>query len=395
MAALREVIENTGRGRRSHTKDRVYNVPSDVPSLDKIVQLDRATSTVWVEPNVSMKTLVQAALKYRLVPAVVAASMAVSVADAFAATTSESSSFKFGTFDCTVLSMEVILSNGQYVMARSNDPSTADLIYGSAGALHSLGLTTLFEIALVPAGEYVEVTYSPILSISGATSKMQQVEQGPHMSMPVLSADFVEVIMFDSSSGFLVTGRFTPTASRVSLPRSLDGNSFSRYARSVWQDAKFVDKKRVEILPVVEYLFRHDDRRPCARSSRLLRGQKTSASFIGEARTMVLQEIGLPVEAAEEHIRGFHAARDIWPIWMCPVKPPKTFGRCSFGIGVTFEHLFWSIRFYSSNSVCDGAMKQHLQNAHGFRYLHCRAPCSEETAWIFHDDRWYGKRRSR
>jgi hypothetical protein len=40
-------------------------------------------------------------------------------------------------------------------------------------------------------------------------------------------------------------------------------------------------------------------------------------------------------------------------------------------------------------------MERRLRDMHGFRYLHCRAPCSEHTAWVFHDDRWYGEMRSR
>ncbi|KAL5379827.1 hypothetical protein PMIN02_010805, partial [Paraphaeosphaeria minitans] len=47
------------------------------------------------------------------------------------------------------------------------------------------------------------------------------------------------------------------------------------------------------------------------------------------------------------------------------------------------------------SAACDGAMERRLRNAQGFRYLHCRAPCSEETVWVFHNDRWYGALRSR
>lgn len=61
-------------------------------------------------------------------------------------------------------------------MARSDDKDTAGLLWGGAGALHNLGLTTLLEIALILAGEYVEIMYSPIFSISGARCMMQQIE---------------------------------------------------------------------------------------------------------------------------------------------------------------------------------------------------------------------------
>ncbi|KAF9730155.1 24-dehydrocholesterol reductase precursor [Paraphaeosphaeria minitans] len=265
VAALRHTIEETARIRADSSfraPKAAYNAPSDIPGFDKIVQLDFDTSTAWVEPNVTMRTLVQATLDHGLVPAVVAASETVSVADAFAATTTESSSFTFGTFDCTVLSMEMILSNGQYVMARTDDRKTADLLWGSAGALHSLGLTTLLEIVLIPA---------------------ERGHSGPHLSMLDLSKDFVEIIMFGSSSGLAIIGRFTPTTGRACVLQSLKGNSFSRHARSVWRDLRFAHKRRVELLPVMEYLFRHDNRRRPACGKRRSRDQKSNANFGDEA----------------------------------------------------------------------------------------------------------------
>lgn len=192
-----------------------------------------------------------------------------------------------------------------------------------------------------------------------------------------------------------ITGRFTPTTGRASVLQPLKGNSFSRHARSFWHDSRFAYKRRVEILPVMEYLFRHDDRRLRARRKRRSWDQKSSAKFGDETRFVVLQDIGLPIEAIGEYIRNFHEARGVWPIWMYPLRPPVSFGRCSFGTGAPFEHMFWNIRFYSSSAAYDGAMERRLRNLHGFRYLHCRAPCSEETVWVFHDDRWYGELRSR
>lgn len=132
VTVIRKTIEDTSRyqtGNRS-AQQAPYNAPMDIPGLNKIIQIDRDTSTAWVEPNVTTEKFVQATLARGLVPAVVAASRAVSVADAFSATTTESSSFKFGSFDCAVLSLETILSNGQYVMATINDHETSDLLAG-------------------------------------------------------------------------------------------------------------------------------------------------------------------------------------------------------------------------------------------------------------------------
>ena len=402
VAVIRKSIEKTNRCRTgSLSAQRApYNSPSDIPNLNKILQIDLDVSTVWAEPNVKMETLVRATIAYGLVPAVVAASKSITVADAFAATTTESSSFKFGTFDCAVLSLETVLSDGQYVMATSSDSCTSDLLCGSAGAMHSLGLTTLLEIALVSASEYVEITCWPVSSISGAMHKMQQV--GETLSVREISVvdsatDFVESIMFDSSSGVVLTGRFTPIADFAFVSISTEGQSFLQRIRSVWQGSLHGWERCAVIVHIIDYLFRHDDSRATDRAHKKRRScsRKGSSGLPDPAQARVLQDIGLPFETVEEHMHSFHGSQGIWPVCIYPVKPPYAFGRRSFGIGAAFEHVFFNLRFYSSHTACSGIMERSLRDMHGFRYLQCRAPCSEVTAWVFHDDRWYGELRSR
>jgi FAD/FMN-containing dehydrogenase len=401
VAAICEIVASTSRHqtRNMHAQKAPYNAPSDMLGLDKIVQIDLDTCTAWVEPNVTMETLAQATLRCGLVPAVVAASRSVTVADAFAATTTASSSFKFGTFDCTVLSLEAILSNGQYVMATINDRDTSDLLFGSAGAMHSLALTTLLEIALIPASSYVEVTYWSVFSVSGAMRKTRQV--GRDSSMPRTSAmnsttDFVESVMFDASSGIVATGRFASTADHTSIPQSPEGNSFIQHARSVWHETRYARGQHVDVVHIMEYLFRHDD---CDTNNHVQNkrhaDRQDRPNPVNQAHTVVLQDIGLPLSDVREHIHRIHETQSIWPIRIYPVRPPQDFGRRSFGVGPTFEQVFWNLRFYSSNATCDGIMERALRDMHGFRYLHSRAPRSEDTVWVFHDDRWYSRLRSR
>ncbi|OAL42835.1 hypothetical protein IQ07DRAFT_312262 [Pyrenochaeta sp. DS3sAY3a] len=55
VSVIRETIGDTSRyqtGNRS-TQKAPYNAPIDIPGLNKIVQIDRDTSTAWVEPNVT------------------------------------------------------------------------------------------------------------------------------------------------------------------------------------------------------------------------------------------------------------------------------------------------------------------------------------------------------
>lgn len=137
-----------------------YNGPGSIHCLDRLVEVDCSRQTVKVEANMTMNCLVEATALYGLVPSVVACERSMTVADAFANQTSESSSFAFGTFDSTVLEIEVILCGGDLVKARPD--LNGNLFYGSGRPLNPVGLTTMFEISLVPRGPFVTLEFMPL-----------------------------------------------------------------------------------------------------------------------------------------------------------------------------------------------------------------------------------------
>jgi hypothetical protein len=155
-----------------HTMPGPYSTPGDIPCLDRIVRINRRKRTASVEANVTMESLVDATLQFGLIPCVVACQRSMTVAEAFANTTNESSSFAFGTFDCIVLEIEVILGNGSVV--RAGPDNNEELFYGSAGTMNSLGLTTLFKISLQSRGPYVELEFlsSPV-SLSNMRKQLE------------------------------------------------------------------------------------------------------------------------------------------------------------------------------------------------------------------------------
>jgi hypothetical protein len=161
--AVRAHYEYTRSRKVPHNIVGPYNSPGDIPYLDRILRINRGKNTAEVEANVTMESLVDATLQLGLVPCVVACQRNTTVAEAFANITNESSSFAFGTFDCTVIEIEVILGNGSVVWAGPN--ANEELFYGSAGTMNSLGLTTMFEVSLRSQGPYVELEFlSPLLS---------------------------------------------------------------------------------------------------------------------------------------------------------------------------------------------------------------------------------------
>jgi delta24-sterol reductase len=89
----------------------------DVSALDNVLSIDPATRIAVVEPNVPMDVLVRETMKANLLPPVVMEFPGITVGGGFVGTAGESSSFKYGFFDRTVLSAEVVLANGDVMQA--------------------------------------------------------------------------------------------------------------------------------------------------------------------------------------------------------------------------------------------------------------------------------------
>lgn len=89
----------------------------DVSALNNVPSINKATKIAVVEPNVPMDTLVRETMKVGLLPPVVMEFPGITVGGGFVGTAGESSSFKYGFFDRTILSAEVILANGDLVRA--------------------------------------------------------------------------------------------------------------------------------------------------------------------------------------------------------------------------------------------------------------------------------------
>lgn len=89
----------------------------DISSLNNVLSVNTSTRRCLVEPNVPMDALVAATLPHGLVPPVVPEFPGITVGGAVAGTAGESSSFRHGFFDKSIAWAEVILADGEVVVA--------------------------------------------------------------------------------------------------------------------------------------------------------------------------------------------------------------------------------------------------------------------------------------
>src|SRR3989344_7132929 len=134
----------------------------DVSRLDRVIEINITEQYILVEPNVPMDKLVEATLKHRLVPPVVMEFPGITVGGGIQGGAGESSSFKYGLFNETCLEYEIVLGNGEVITA--SPTQNEDLFYGTACSYGSLGVITLVKLRLIPAKDFVHLTYHTVKS---------------------------------------------------------------------------------------------------------------------------------------------------------------------------------------------------------------------------------------
>ena len=306
----------------------------DISALFRVLQVDSKAKTALVEPNVPMDRLVEATMKHGLIPPVVMEFPGITAGGGFAGTGGESSSFKYGYFNETVNSVEMVLGNGDIVTA--SEKENTDLFHGASGAVGSLGITTLLELQLIQAKKYVKATYHPVRSIREAIDKTREETLNREY-------DYVDGVLFSKGHGVVITGCLTdelPTTARV--------QRFSD-AKDPWYYLHVKEKTSagihsiIEYIPLAEYLFRYDRGGFWVGASAFEYFKFPFSSFTrwwlddflhtrmlykalhasGQSRNYMVQDLALPYSTVEEFINYTIDSFGIWPLWLCPLRQSR------------------------------------------------------------------------
>ncbi|KAJ6437865.1 d-3-phosphoglycerate dehydrogenase [Purpureocillium lavendulum] len=343
----------------------------DISALSHVVSVNRAARTALVEPNVPMDRLVETTLREGLVPPVVMEFPGITAGGGFAGTAGESSSFRHGFFNDTVNYVEMVLGNGDVVRAEPHG-ERADLFRGAAGAVGTLGVTTLMELRLVEAKRWVRTTYHRAHSVAEAVAKLQEETRNP-------ANDYVDGILFSKDHGVVVTGQMTdekpddaavqtfsrawdpwfylhveertknltPAEPSTSDTPSADATT-SVTTATTSPSSSASSSSATDYVPLAEYLFRYDRAGfwvgrqgwtyfkyvpfnaffrwfldDFMHTRMLYRALHAS----GESARFVVQDLALPYAKAEEFVDYTADQFGIWPLWLCPLKQtlPPTF----------------------------------------------------------------------
>ncbi len=378
----------------------------DVSDLNEILSVDTRTATAIVEPNVPMDRLVEATLKYGLLPPVITEFPGITVGGGIQGGAGESSSFKWGFFSQTVNWIEYVLGDGTVVKASPSEH--ADLFYGAAGSSGTLGVITAVEVQLIPAKKYVQLTYLPVDSFVTALQTLQRCAGEAY--------DFVDGIMFGKDHGVIIVGTLSDT-------KEGKVQRFSR-ARDPWYylHAAHIDSKAqsvTESVPLTDYLFRYNRGafwmgryafarfgipfnaltrfvlNPVFNTRKLYQALQDS----GASQEHIVQDLTLPLDTAEEFLEYSDATTGIYPLWLCPVKPELRSPLLCNGLDtpLAINVGLWGpqIADYAKFKKLNKDIEAKLMELGGKKWMYAHTYYTEKEFWQIYDKRWYDALRKK
>lgn len=384
----------------------------DTSHLNHVLRVDKESKTALVEPNVSMDRLLDATMKENLIPPVVMELPAITVGGGFSGMAGESSCFRHGPFDSIVNSIEIVLGNGDIVKAsRTEKP---DLFWGAVCAFGTMGVVTLVELQLRDAKGFVELTHYPLSNFPAATSKIQEETKKQDI-------DFVDAIAFSQEAIVVCSGRLVDAVPTGTAPRRYTGRSDSWFYLDVQKRTKNGTKQVTDYIPVVDYFFRWDRGAfwvakyafryfltPFNRITRFLLDKFLHAKIMyhalhksGLSDSYIIQDVGVPYEAADEFQNWLHQNLNIYPLWLCPIRIRRDAPDSQHGLHADFadpstpETLLnfgvWGpgSRNYDDFVRQNRAIEQKVQDLGGKKTLYAANYYTEDEFWAVYNKSRY------
>jgi delta24-sterol reductase len=411
---MRRETFRINHGSTNSTRPRPHGRVVDISSLSNVLHVDEERRTALVEPNVPMDRLVETTMLYGLVPPVVMEFPGITAGGGYAGTAGESSSFKHGFFDDTINNVEVVLAKGDVVYASRSE--NADLFHGAAGAVGTLGITTLLELQLIAAKKFVKTTYFPQRSVTEAIEAVRRETRNS-------TNDYVDGILFSEDHGVVITGEMTDEKPYTTRLQSFSNPFDPWFYLHVKNKTETYDLPITEYIPLAEYLFRYDRggfwvgrsafsyfNFPFNTWTRWFLDDFLHTRMLyralhasGESNRYIVQDMSLPYANAATFINFTAENLGIWPLWLCPLKReprPSLHPYTEESDNNTKEMLnigVWGFgpeapdAFVAKNRL----LEKRLHDLGGRKWLYAHTYYSKDEFWNMYGREWYDKLREK
>ncbi|KAL5600952.1 hypothetical protein BROUX41_005786 [Berkeleyomyces rouxiae] len=418
-AAVRKVAASIAKFHVQGQKYRVFHGSSnstrpphtgnyvDISSLNHVLHIDKAKKTITVEPNVGMDGLVKATIAQGLIPPIVMEFPGITIGGSFAGSSGESSSWKYRSLDDMVVEIEVVLGNGDIVIASPTE--NADLFHGIGGSLGTLGVLTKLTVCLIPATKYVRLAYHHYDSIEATVAAVKEATND-------LSNDYIDGIMHASDHGVVMIGK-----GMDNLPPGSKMKTFSK----PWDNWFFLHSESlprkeitVDYIPLAEYLFRYDRGSfwmgkhaleywgfvPFNRLTRAVfddflhtRPLYRALQSTNSSSLTIVQDVSFPYDTVCNFMHYVAEDFKIFPMWLCPLPavPGPTFHpHTTDSDGNSIPMLNVGVWGMGPKDMYECAQRNRdlemkVVELRGRKVLYAHAYYTEEEFWKIYGKDWY------
>jgi FAD/FMN-containing dehydrogenase len=383
----------------------------DVRAFDQVIGVDTTAGTVDVEGMTSYEALAAATFAHGVLPAVVPQLKGITIGGACAGLGIESSSFRYGLAHETVEEMEILLADGEVVLASPTNEHS-DLFFGFPNSFGTLGYALRIRARTIPAKPYVELTH---IRFDDAEKFFAAVSDWCGRA----EADFVDGVVFRRGEYFLTVGRFVDEAPYVS-----DYTWLNIYYRSIRERER-------DYLTALDYIWRWDtdwfwcshelgmqnplvrrlvgrkrlnsifykqliDWKPGYRARQVLR------AFSSAYRENVIQDVDVTVDKGPEFLDFMLDKVGLLPMWICPFRSWNPTHRYPL-FPTRPDALYVNFGFWDQKVTREAHEPGHfnrlvegkLTELGGIKSLYSDSFYEEETFWRIYSGDAYRKLKAR
>lgn len=343
---VEQIAEKVRNARENDEKPTIYHGSSHsvrpeeyetdekihVERLNHFIDIDEEEQTVLMEPDISMRELVDETLKHDLIPHIVPEFPTITVGGAIQGGAGESSCFKYGLFGDHCTKFEIVTGEGEKIEATPD--RNEDLFYETLGSYGSFGILTEVKMNLLPAKEYVELEY---IDVDGFEEAQEVIERQCDTDV-----DFIDAIMFSKDRGVVMVGELSD--GEDDLPEStftgMTDEWFYIHADKISQNKE----NYRENIPIKDYFFRYDigafwavkygyeeAKMPFNRITRTLFHPFNNTSVAYDSgihggnfsSEYIIQDVITRKENTQALLEWSDENLDIYPIWLLPLKPEE------------------------------------------------------------------------
>lgn len=313
----------------------------DTSGLIHVLNIDKETMIASVESNVPMDTLLKESLKHGLIPEVTIDFPGITVGGAQQGLAGDTSSYKYGVFHDTIRRFEMVLGNGEVIVASKDE--NEDIFRSTPSTFGAAGVVTLLDVQLMPAKKYVEVDHRVFGNVQDAMDELIRLTQDPETT-------YIEGVLFSATHAVVMPGRLTDE--QVTKPQR-----FTK-AYNPWYFMHAEKAQGKVTIPVWDFLFRWDRgafwsgkhafeyfHTPCNRITRTVldpfmktRRMYKALQVSNMAQKFMVQDCVLPSPAeAVSFIKWVDEKMPQYPLYMVP--------------GPRFKHPLFRQDFHSNTPV--------------------------------------------